>query len=238
VLYYLGMLGPVSGQTGPEMIAEMKEALRKAIALKPDFADAYNLLAFAYGAEQDWAAAAEAMKQAVKLLPREEKYADGLARYLMRLQKWDEAEPIWRTLTTSQDEALAAGARQQLEFLSDVRARTARGGAPPSGLALRSGSASAPATEAPPQPEEPLAAPVPVQFLKGTLLDVDCSRESGGAVLRVQSEGRVWTMLATETKRVVVIGADEFDCGWTKKKVAINYRPKGDAGEIVSLELQ
>lgn len=122
VHYYLGMLAPVTGK-GPEMVAEMKQALQRAIELKPDFADAYNLLAFAYGAEQDYAAAVEAMKQAVKLAPREDKYRDGLARYYLQLQRWDEAEPLLRGLTGSRDEKIAAGAKEQLQWLDGQRSR-------------------------------------------------------------------------------------------------------------------
>ena len=234
VLYYLGMLGPVSGDTGPQMIAEMKQALRKAVTLKPDFADAYNLLAFAHGAEQDWGAAADAMRQAVKLAPREEKYADGLARYLMRLEQWDEAEPIWRTLSTSQDAGLAAGAQQQLEFLTDVRARKARSAAGPKVLALRP---SAPVREEARATAAATAVPEPVEFLKGTLLDVTCPAETVGAVLRVQAQSRIWTMLVPDRDQSVIIGADALDCAWKQRKVAINYRKKGDAGEVVSLEI-
>jgi len=38
--------------------------------------------------------------------------------------------------------------------------------------------------------------------------------------------------------RVVLIGADQFSCSWTSRKVAVNYR-EGDTGRatVISLEI-
>lgn len=47
----------------------------------------------------------------------------------------------------------------------------------------------------------------------------------------------MWTMLMPDRAQTVIIGADGLDCGWKQKKVAVNYRKKGDAGEVVSLEI-
>jgi hypothetical protein len=43
----------------------------------------------------------------------------------------------------------------------------------------------------------------------------------------------------TDKKHLLLIGADQFSCSWSKQKVAVNYR-ETDTGEtkIVSLEIQ
>lgn len=129
---------------------------------------------------------------------------------------------------------MAANAREQLEFISDVRARRARGAVPATALAVRQG---APGTAEPDPSGGTAAPPESIHFLKGTLLGVTCQADSPGAVLHVQAGGRMWTMLMPDRAQTVIIGADGLDCGWKQKKVAVNYRKKGDAGEVVSLEI-
>ena len=46
-------------------------------------------------------------------------------------------------------------------------------------------------------------------------------------------------MQVADTTRVVLIGADEFSCSWTQKKIALNYRETSPAtGTVVSIEMQ
>jgi len=46
-------------------------------------------------------------------------------------------------------------------------------------------------------------------------------------------------MTAQDKSKLIVIGADALSCDWQNRKVATNYRGKGDGqGELVSLELQ
>ncbi|HTF45791.1 MAG TPA: hypothetical protein VK641_17930, partial [Terriglobales bacterium] len=78
----------------------------------------------------------------------------------------------------------------------------------------------------------------PAKFLKGTITAVDCSAPPS-AVLTVASGTRTWKMKATDSTRMILIGADQFSCAWNKQKVAVNYRETGaDSGSIVSLEIQ
>ena len=45
-------------------------------------------------------------------------------------------------------------------------------------------------------------------------------------------------MHISDSKHVIVIGADEFSCGWKNKSVSLNYRDRQDGeGEVVSLEI-
>jgi hypothetical protein len=46
-------------------------------------------------------------------------------------------------------------------------------------------------------------------------------------------------MLASQSKKLILIGAEEFSCSWKKRKVSVNYRQSGDdQGNLVSLELE
>jgi len=46
-------------------------------------------------------------------------------------------------------------------------------------------------------------------------------------------------MRVSDTKHILVLGADAFSCDWKKQKVAVNYRETGEGiGTIVSIEVQ
>jgi hypothetical protein len=90
-----------------------------------------------------------------------------------------------------------------------------------------------------PRPAEPGATlSGPVKFLRGVLVNVDCSPEPA-AVLTISAADRNWRMLAREAKSLIVIGADQLNCAWKDVKVSVNYRMGGkyDA-ELVSLEIR
>jgi hypothetical protein len=78
----------------------------------------------------------------------------------------------------------------------------------------------------------------PVKFVKGTIVSVDCS-SAPSATLNVLSGTKAWQMRVADSKRVLVLGADNFSCDWKKQKAAVNYRDTGDGtGTIVSIEVQ
>jgi hypothetical protein len=80
-----------------------------------------------------------------------------------------------------------------------------------------------------------IAAP---KFLKGKLVAVDCSSQPS-AVMTVLANNKTWKMKITDTRRAIVIGADNFNCSWTDQSIALNYRESGEAeGNVVSVELQ
>jgi hypothetical protein len=42
-----------------------------------------------------------------------------------------------------------------------------------------------------------------------------------------------------DSRHVIVIGADEFSCAWTNRKVALNYHETGETeGSVMTIELQ
>jgi hypothetical protein len=74
--------------------------------------------------------------------------------------------------------------------------------------------------------------------MKGVLVSVDCS-SAPAATLTISSAGKKWKMLAPQAKKLVLMGAEEFSCSWTNRKVSVNYRKSGtDQGTLVSLELE
>ena len=90
------------------------------------------------------------------------------------------------------------------------------------------------------EPAAPVAStkPVPVSYLKGVLIQADCSA-APAAVLTVASAGKTWKLKVANTDKVVVIGADKFSCSWSHVKVALNFNPTAPTeGNVISLELQ
>ena len=50
---------------------------------------------------------------------------------------------------------------------------------------------------------------------------------------------KTWKFRVANSKKAMVIGADQFSCDWQGQKVAINYRETGDGqGDLISLEIQ
>jgi hypothetical protein len=98
-------------------------------------------------------------------------------------------------------------------------------------------------TDTPSEKSSAVAAPAPAKvsvakFVRGTLTGVDCSAPPL-AMLTVVSGAKTLKMKVADTNHVILIGADQFSCGWNKKKVALNYRETSDGEEnVVSLEIQ
>jgi hypothetical protein len=85
---------------------------------------------------------------------------------------------------------------------------------------------------------EPAPDKRPVQFLKGKLVTVDCL-PAPAAVVTVTSGTKTMKLRTENYKALLLIGADEFSCGWRNRPVAVNYKAGGKAdGDLVSLEVQ
>jgi tetratricopeptide (TPR) repeat protein len=102
--------GMVSGF--PKETAEkMREALKKAIALAPDFGESYDLLAFIALVNNDQTDEAAALLQkAIKLQPGNEKYVMRLAELYMRQGKFDQASAIAAKYSKSDDDEIRSRA--------------------------------------------------------------------------------------------------------------------------------
>lgn len=100
--------------------AKMRIALKKAIALKPDFTESYELLAFINLVNgEDLDDAAKMLSTALKYQPGSQRYALRLAEVLSRQEKFDEAkaiaEKIGRTADDPEVKARAEGLVAQIE---------------------------------------------------------------------------------------------------------------------------
>jgi tetratricopeptide (TPR) repeat protein len=246
VHYYSGLLMNMKGSVGQSDLKFVTEELKKAIALDPDFADAYMQLAFAQQRDGDIAGAMVSAKKAISLNPRNQGYYFNLANLYMQQRQIPEALSILQALTKSSDQAIAMRASAAASQIQTMEAemkgmeisRSSPESAPPS-LAKQSPRAR---EETPPPVHVSSGAAAPsvgnLSFLKGTIAKVDCSSPPA-ATLTVTSGGRTWTMQVRDSHHVLVLGGDAFSCAWSKQKVALNYLGTGVAtGSVISIEIQ
>ena len=251
-LYAMLLARKVSQTTEPpsenDELSTLKKEAEAAIALDPEFADGYNLLAFAQAREADYQDAVISESKAFRLNPHNEFYVLNLAQYYAGLRNWEESERLLKVLQNNPNPMIASNARENLEFVENRRRFEAaekereneRSADTHSGENLPVVQSFQP----PEHREEPsVATPVPspsapIQFLKGKLLRVDCSA-APGATLTIVAGGKTWMMNTADKAKLIVIGADAFSCEWRNRQVATNYRDKGNGqGDLVSLEIQ
>jgi tetratricopeptide (TPR) repeat protein len=228
----------------PDDVATMKNELQSAIALDPNYADAFNLLAYAESAAGNLEAARAAVKKAVELNPRNEFYLVNQAEYELQAQAWDAAEQIWNHLKQSDNPQIAQMAQRNLEQLSAMRHPAVPMSTTSSKdltLPQWKPTEGKPGDSKAVDKENGDVAPPPemrsIRFLKGKLLSVDCSAKPG-AVLKIVAGKQTMQMFTQDTSALLLIGVDTFSCAWTDRKVSVNYRLKEDGrGELVSLEV-
>ncbi len=231
----------------PADLSGMRQQLNKAISLDPNYADAYNLMAYVEATSGNLEAALADATQAVQLSPRNDMYLANLAQYQLQAHKWDDARLSLERLQDSDNLEIAAAAARNLDHLNDVRQhpRTLLPKPSPAG-----GDPTAPQWRPSPEPSasqasqpEPAAESTPtgtqtIRHLYGTLLDVDCS-SSPGAVLNIKESGNAWKMRTADRNKLLLMGADEFSCSWKNRKVLVNFRETAPGeGDMVTLELK
>jgi tetratricopeptide (TPR) repeat protein len=236
VLYYSAMLRNQDGMDrDPDKLKRTQQELEASIALDPNFADAYSLLALAYQTQGRQADALKSLSKAVTLSPRNETYLYNYAQVLLANQKLNDALPILEHLKNSADPQIALMSSTALVQVEAYKAQleaqhegeVTSVGAP---RIARQGSREVDST---PAEVGPVA-----NYLKGKLMRVDCA-SLPSAVLTVEVGKKSWKLLAKDSNHLVIIGADKFSCDWKNETVAVNYRETGeDSGEVISLELQ
>jgi len=249
--YYSALLMSREGSftNGSDLPEEVKE-LETAISLDPGFADAYTLLAFAQARFGDTQKGLASMQKAVSLNPRNEQYRFNLAQMYLNAQHPDQAIAILQPLSRSSDQAIAIRASLSLNQAREFKQST-EGARPQATSAqlpraapnqvnddalIESARIEKDVARQDTSPAEPDRSPI--QFLKGTVLSVDCSSDPA-AVLVISSGKKSWTMRVKDSKHVLIVGADSFSCSWRQQKVAINYRQTADAaGTVVSIEIE
>jgi Flp pilus assembly protein TadD len=242
VHYYNALL---MNRTGGPVDEEKSEAIRKeletAIALDPNLADAYSLLAFAQTFAGDAEEGLATMRKALELAPRNETYQINLANLYMVNRKVDAAILLLRPLATSADPQVADRAKATLAQAEDFKESSSQPTQIRASENIERIDGSATLHEARIAAglgAEALPPSTPVRFIKGRLAAVDCSADRQ-ALLNVISGGQSLKLHVGDRKHVVLIGADEFSCDWKNKNVSLNYRGRQDGdGDVVSLEIR
>lgn len=221
-------------------VETVKKELNAAIALDPNFGDAYNLLGITLSSAGEKDEGIKDLVKAVVLSPRNPWYSGNLASAYLQAQDFDHAIPLLQELQKNSDPQVASMATQQLQQVENYRSMVEGRN---SASEIRVEAASEPIREEADEETKPLQPPPPgpvpqVIFMHGTLVSVDCS-SAPAATLTISAGGKQWKMLAPQAKKLVLMGADEFSCSWKNRKVAVNYRKSGnDTGTLVSLELE
>jgi tetratricopeptide (TPR) repeat protein len=223
-----------------EKLDRMKKDLQESIALDPGFADSHALLAYAHMASGERDEALASMQRAVQLNPRNEHYLFNLSQMYLAMGKVKEATTVLGALARSANQEVAARARESIEQMAKMEVVLHAAQSPTSGVTVAGPRPETPAKLEVAEKEEvqQIAPAVPAKFLKGRLVSVDCT-QAPAAFLTVVSGADTLKMKIADIQHAIVIGADEFSCAWTQKKVAVNYRESTN-GElnVMTVEIQ
>ncbi len=237
VHYYYAMLLTQGGVADEMRSAEVKKELQAAITLDPKLADAYSLLGYAQAFSGEAEKGMETMKKAIELSPRDEQYQFNLANIYMMNHKLDDAIVMFHKLAGSGNPALAMRANQALAQAENFKAQTYAVQIERRETDKAQATQDSTDSSMPSQRVEARIS-LPVRFMKGKLVNVDCSA-APQAVLTVASGTRSLKLHVNDRAHVIVIGADELSCDWKGKSVAVNYRERPDGeGDVVSVEIQ
>ena len=226
----------------PNMMLDLKSVLD----WYPEMADAYDLLALARNEGGSTPAAMQSERAAMTLSPRNEHYVYHLAQIYIASKKYEAADALLNRLKTSDNPQIAALAREQLDRAGAERKYGIPLGATATqsklapqkspfdvleeDAAKRAAADKAAQTSGPDDKRPP-------KFLKGRLVDVDCS-QAPTAILTVAAGGAELKLRAADYKSLLLIGADDFSCEWHDLQVTVNYKPGGSTnGDLVSLEV-
>ncbi len=232
-----------------EKLDVIRKELTAAIALEPNYADAYNLLGMTLSYAGEKQEAIGALQKAVALSPRNPWYTGNLVNAYLQAQDLDHAIPLLQQLRMSSEPGIASMAAQQLQQVEAYRSAVSGHGGQSGNMQTAvqtvelndvpgEGGNSTDSAQSAPEKRTISASNDPVLFMKGVLISVDCSA-APAATITISSRGKKWKMLAPQSKKLVLIGADEFSCSWKNRKVSVNYRKSGDdQGNLVSMELE
>ncbi|MGA9527760.1 MAG: tetratricopeptide repeat protein [Terriglobales bacterium] len=240
VHFYYAMVLNQQGPPDAAKSAEIEKELETSISLDPTLADAYSLLGFTQAFSGEPEKGIASMKKGLELSPRDEHYMINLASVYMAARRVDEAIAVLRSLAASGDPEVAALANrnldQALNYKKQVEQFQTRVTDP---VVARPAAHGRDDVQLSSQNVVPGAVPAgATHFIKGKLVAVDCSA-APQAVLTVAWAATSMKFHVRDSAHLVLIGADEFSCGWKNKNVAVNYRERSDGeGDLVSLEMQ
>jgi tetratricopeptide (TPR) repeat protein len=239
--------GPQAGSYSPEVITKIREHLQKAIALRPDFPESYNLLAFlslitGQGVDESIAS----MKHLLSLSPGNQNHIYMLGQLYLRKEDYQMARELLSVVVKSNaEEQVRLHAEQLLKEIQnyeDAKARIeeARRAAAKAGErepVVVYGPETVKSKNAPPDPSsylrEVLRTPGEGETqLQGTLVKIEC--EPKGMVFVVQTANGL-LRLRTKTFDDIELTtydpkvAGEITCGPRKPEnvVVVCYLPNG-----------
>ena len=101
----------------------------------------------------------------------------------------------------------------------------------------RTGAADEDSEDARPKLKERPVDKLPVRYLKGKIMSVDCS-QAPAALVTVLAGKRTLKVRTQNYNALVLVGADQFSCDWRNQPASVNYKSNGSGpGDLVSLEV-
>ena len=255
--YYLALVkfrAALSSRNPIQGVSNMIQDLIAVLDWSPEFAEAHNMLAMARLQGGGIHSALESMRLAIQLSPRNEQYLLNMAQIDLAGKKWDDATTLLDRLKSSLNPQIAQTARKNLEELPTLKKYGVLPQQRASSQPPQPGSTTSPkgvpphapkeaGEDANPDPSEAASAePLPdrrkSQFLRGKLMSVDCS-QNPAATLTVRAGSRTMRLRTDNYKSLLMVGTEEFSCGWTNRAIVVNYKAGGKAdGDLVSVEVQ
>lgn len=221
----------------------IQKELQAAIALNPNYADAYELLGMTFAFNQDQPEKGiESLKTAITLNPRADWYVANLANAYLRARRPDDALPLFQQLQSSSNPSMAAMAGQQITQIERFKSESARwsqshgdstanntDNVETSTVTVNADNAAQGAVTA--------GRSAPLSFMRGSLVGIDCSAKPS-AVATVVSGGKTWKLKAADASLVETRTSKGF-CSLANKRVVIFYHKTApDSGELVGLDVE
>jgi hypothetical protein len=191
------------------------------------------------------------MRKAIAMSPRNNNYLFNLASIYLANRQPDQAISLAQALRNTDNPELAqraeilVGQAQQFKRMMQTANATQASGTvllhtddAAENLISHSPSHDAKTVANPEAPVKIPTSSVRAKFLRGTLTGVDCSTDPI-AILTIVSGSQTRKMKVADKTHLVLIGAEQFSCSWTRQQVAINYRESENGlASVISLEIQ
>jgi tetratricopeptide (TPR) repeat protein len=217
-----------------EKTRRVREELRRAIELAPDFADAYALLAHVeIERGPDPEAAAALISRGRQLAPRRREFSLLAARSQLRAGEFAAARAALEAILS--ERALAPAIRSEARAVLDTLAAREEEAA----RARAAGALPGPPAQLQPcDMPEPGPQRKPLRFageqVCGRLVRIDCE-EAAGVVLTVSAGARTLRLRSDALSRIRFVTytpsvAGRVECGPRAETVLVTYRPAGGAG--------
>lgn len=216
----------------------IEKELQVAIALNPNYADAYELLGmtFAFN-EGEPEKGIDSLKKAITLNPRADWYVANLANAYLRARRPDDALPLFQQLQSSSNSSMAAMAGQQIAQIERYKSESARWSQPQRSSGETSTVSVNADSSAPGSSTTARSTSGALSFMRGTLVSMDCSAKPS-AVATVVSGGKTWKLKAADAGTVETRTGKGF-CSLANKRVVLFYRrTASDGGELVGLDVE